>query len=153
EEAVEVEAAGALGAHAGEEAVHHHRLATPRPAVQVEAPMPLARPAVAVEQGGERVAHRHLGRIENHRVGTHCHLLVLYSCRGPADGRPAKVTMSTDRRSQIVRGAIDLIATRGIRALTHRAVDTHLELPPGSTSYCFRTRNALIEAVADGITA
>ncbi|MGW4633892.1 TetR/AcrR family transcriptional regulator [Nocardia sp. NPDC004415] len=61
--------------------------------------------------------------------------------------------MSTDRRSQIVRGAIDLIATRGIRALTHRAVDTHLELPPGSTSYYFRTRNALIEAVADGITA
>ncbi|MGW6427118.1 TetR/AcrR family transcriptional regulator [Nocardia sp. NPDC055053] len=50
-------------------------------------------------------------------------------------------------------GAIDLIATRGIRALTHRAVDTQLELPAGSTSYYFRTRHALIEAVADGITA
>ncbi|WP_336086706.1 TetR/AcrR family transcriptional regulator [Nocardia sp. SSK8] len=61
--------------------------------------------------------------------------------------------MSTDRRSQIVRGAIDLIATQGIRALTHRALDTRLELPPGSTSYYFRTRNALIAAVADGITA
>ncbi|MFE7718646.1 TetR/AcrR family transcriptional regulator [Nocardia rhizosphaerihabitans] len=61
--------------------------------------------------------------------------------------------MSTDRRGQIVAGAIDLIATRGIRALTHRAVDTQLELPAGSTSYYFRTRRALIEAVADGITA
>lgn len=60
--------------------------------------------------------------------------------------------MSTDRRGQIVAGAIDLIATRGIRALTHRAVDTQLELPAGSTSYYFRTRHALIEAVADGIT-
>ncbi|WP_278260461.1 transcriptional regulator [Nocardia sp. AG03] len=61
--------------------------------------------------------------------------------------------MSTDRRGQIVRGAIDLIATSGIRALTHRAVDTRLDLPPGSTSYYFRTRHALIAAVADGITA
>ncbi|MFF2086786.1 TetR/AcrR family transcriptional regulator [Nocardia sp. NPDC058176] len=61
--------------------------------------------------------------------------------------------MSTDRRGQIVAGAIELIATRGIRALTHRGVDTLLELPSGSTSYYFRTRHALIEAVADGITA
>lgn len=61
--------------------------------------------------------------------------------------------MSTDRRGQIVAGAIELIATRGIRALTHRGVDTLLELPSGSTSYYFRTRHALIEAVADAITA
>ncbi|TCK01211.1 TetR/AcrR family transcriptional regulator [Nocardia alba] len=60
--------------------------------------------------------------------------------------------MSTDRRTQIVAGAIELIATRGIRALTHRAVDTRLALPPGSTSYYFRTRQALIEAIADSIT-
>ncbi|MGS2808262.1 TetR/AcrR family transcriptional regulator [Nocardia sp. MW-W600-9] len=61
--------------------------------------------------------------------------------------------MSTDRRAQLVTGAIDLIATSGIRALTHRALDTRLGLPLGSTSYYFRTRHALIEAVADGITA
>ncbi|MFC4377064.1 TetR/AcrR family transcriptional regulator [Nocardia halotolerans] len=59
--------------------------------------------------------------------------------------------MSTDRRAQIVTGAIELIATRGIRALTHRAVDTALDLPPGSASYYFRTRKALVEAVADRI--
>ncbi|MFD3707349.1 TetR/AcrR family transcriptional regulator [Nocardia sp. NPDC058658] len=61
--------------------------------------------------------------------------------------------MSTDRRGQIAAGAVELIATRGIRALTHRALDAQLALPPGSTSYYFRTRQALIEGVADGITA
>ncbi|MEV0336636.1 transcriptional regulator [Nocardia sp. NPDC050717] len=61
--------------------------------------------------------------------------------------------MSTDRRARIVTGAIELIAAHGIRALTHRAVDTALALPAGSTSYYFRTRQALIAAVADGITA
>lgn len=61
--------------------------------------------------------------------------------------------MSTDRRALIVTGAIELIATRGIRALTHRALDTALALPAGSTSYYFRTRQALIAAVAHGITA
>lgn len=61
--------------------------------------------------------------------------------------------MSTDRRARIVTGAIDLIATSGIRALTHRALDTGLALPQGSTSYYFRTRQALIAAVAEGITA
>ncbi|MFI5503031.1 TetR/AcrR family transcriptional regulator [Nocardia asteroides] len=61
--------------------------------------------------------------------------------------------MSTDRRTRIVTGAIDLIATSGIRTLTHRALDTGLALPQGSTSYYFRTRQALIAAVAEGITA
>ncbi|MEV0298150.1 TetR family transcriptional regulator [Nocardia sp. NPDC050710] len=61
--------------------------------------------------------------------------------------------MSTsDRRTRIIDAAIDLIATRGIRALTHRALDTALELPTGSASYYFRTKRALIEAVTDRIT-
>jgi DNA-binding transcriptional regulator YbjK len=62
--------------------------------------------------------------------------------------------MSTaDRRTLIVDGATDLIATRGLRALTHRALDTALELPAGSTSYYFRTKRALVEAIVDRITA
>ncbi|MFD0361763.1 TetR/AcrR family transcriptional regulator [Nocardia sp. GCM10030253] len=62
--------------------------------------------------------------------------------------------MSTaDRRSLIVDAAIDLIATKGIRALTHRAIDTVLDLPTGSASYYFRTKRALIEAIADRITS
>ncbi|MEU1207196.1 TetR family transcriptional regulator [Nocardia sp. NPDC005825] len=61
-------------------------------------------------------------------------------------------TPTTDRRSLIVDSAIDLIAAQGLRALTHRALDTALELPAGSTSYYFRTKRALIEAVVDRIT-
>ncbi|MEV6389645.1 TetR/AcrR family transcriptional regulator [Nocardia xishanensis] len=60
---------------------------------------------------------------------------------------------TTDRRTLIVDAAIELIASSGIRALTHRALDTALELPPGSSSYYFRTKRALIEAIADRISA
>ncbi|WP_040773568.1 TetR/AcrR family transcriptional regulator [Nocardia pneumoniae] len=60
--------------------------------------------------------------------------------------------MSTsDRRVLLVDTAIDLIATRGIRSLTHRALDTALDLPAGSSSYYFRTRRALLVGVADRI--
>ncbi|WP_405167579.1 TetR family transcriptional regulator [Nocardia sp. NBC_01499] len=59
---------------------------------------------------------------------------------------------TTDRRALIVDAAIDLIATQGIRALTHRALDTALDLPAGSASYYFRTKRALIEAIVDRIT-
>ncbi|MEV6429937.1 TetR family transcriptional regulator [Nocardia sp. NPDC051463] len=58
---------------------------------------------------------------------------------------------TNDRRTLIVDAAIDLIATRGIRALTHRALDAALDLPAGSASYYFRTKRTLIEAIADRI--
>ncbi|MGV9835117.1 TetR/AcrR family transcriptional regulator [Nocardia niigatensis] len=60
-------------------------------------------------------------------------------------------TSTPDRRTLIVDRAIDLIAAQGLRALTHRALDTALELPAGSTSYYFRTKRALIEAIVDRI--
>ncbi|MBL1077420.1 TetR family transcriptional regulator [Nocardia sp. 2] len=60
-------------------------------------------------------------------------------------------TSTPDRRTLIVDSAIDLIATQGLRSLTHRALDTVLELPPGSASYYFRTKRALVEAVVDRI--
>lgn len=61
--------------------------------------------------------------------------------------------MSTaDRRTLIVDAAIDLIATQGIRALTHRAIDTALQLPAGSSSYYYRTKRTLIEAIVERIT-
>ncbi|UFS95016.1 TetR/AcrR family transcriptional regulator [Nocardia huaxiensis] len=62
------------------------------------------------------------------------------------------MTASTlDRRTLIVESAIDLIAAQGLRALTHRALDTALGLPAGSTSYYFRTKRALVEAIVDRI--
>ena len=57
-----------------------------------------------------------------------------------------------DRRAVIADAAISLIAHSGVRALTHRAIDSALELSPGSTSYYFRTKQGLIDAVVDRIT-
>jgi DNA-binding transcriptional regulator YbjK len=56
------------------------------------------------------------------------------------------VPLGEDRRDAIADAAIHLVATRGLRGLTHRAVDTQAGLPPGSTSYYLRTRKALLDA-------
>ncbi|WP_314173627.1 TetR/AcrR family transcriptional regulator [Streptomyces winkii] len=50
------------------------------------------------------------------------------------------------RSEMIADAAIALVADRGLRALTHRAVDEAAGLPQGSTSNHARTRAALIEA-------
>ncbi|MDX6258551.1 MAG: hypothetical protein QOH84_239 [Kribbellaceae bacterium] len=57
-----------------------------------------------------------------------------------------KVPLGEDRRAAIADAAIELVATRGLRGLTHRAVDEQAGLPPGSTSYYLRTRGALLTA-------
>jgi DNA-binding transcriptional regulator YbjK len=49
----------------------------------------------------------------------------------------------------IADAAIDVLASQGSRGLTHRAVDAAASLPPGSTSYYLRTREALLQAVVD----
>lgn len=51
------------------------------------------------------------------------------------------------RRDDLLDAAIDLIGEGGIRALTHRAVDAAADLPTGSTSNLFRTREALLVGV------
>ncbi|MGX7681395.1 TetR family transcriptional regulator [Jatrophihabitans sp. DSM 45814] len=53
-----------------------------------------------------------------------------------------------DRRTAIADTVIEVLASQGARGLTHRAVDTAADLPPGSTSYYFRTREALLIAAA-----
>ncbi|GAB3458651.1 TetR/AcrR family transcriptional regulator [Actinophytocola sediminis] len=55
--------------------------------------------------------------------------------------------MTTDRRTLIADAAIATLAADGMRGLTHRAVDRTAGLAEGSTSYYFRTREALIFAV------
>ena len=57
-----------------------------------------------------------------------------------------KLPLGEDRQDAIADAAIHLVATRGLRGLTHRAVDAEAGLPPGSTSYYLRTRNALLTA-------
>jgi DNA-binding transcriptional regulator YbjK len=57
----------------------------------------------------------------------------------------------TSIRARAVEAAIDLLATEGLRALTHARIDQHAELPKGSTSNYFRTRQALLTGVVDAI--
>lgn len=54
-----------------------------------------------------------------------------------------------DRRQHVADAALRVVADGGLRALTHRAVDARAEVPAGSTSNYFRTREALVTAVAD----
>lgn len=63
------------------------------------------------------------------------------------------MTSTPDRRDLIADAVLDIVATDGIRALTHRAVDRHLDLPLGSTSYYFRTRRDLMAAAVEHLTA
>ena len=51
-----------------------------------------------------------------------------------------------DRRPVITDHAIEIVAGGGARALSHQSVDRAAGLPPGSTSYYFRTRDSLISA-------
>ena len=52
------------------------------------------------------------------------------------------------RRLRIADAALAVLGESGSRGLTHRAVDEAADLPPGSTSNHFRTREALLEAAA-----
>ncbi|MFD0205733.1 MULTISPECIES: TetR/AcrR family transcriptional regulator [Saccharothrix] len=53
----------------------------------------------------------------------------------------------TERMAALADAAIHVVATKGMRGLTHRAVDAQAGVPPGSTSAYFRTRKALVEGV------
>lgn len=59
----------------------------------------------------------------------------------------------SDRRTQIAEAGIQILASRGVRALTHRAIDDALELATGSTSYYARTRRDLIVLIVDQLAA
>lgn len=51
------------------------------------------------------------------------------------------------REERLLDAAIDVLATGGMRQLTHRAVDGAADLPTGSTSNRFRTRDTLLIGV------
>lgn len=54
-----------------------------------------------------------------------------------------------DRRTTLLDAALEIVGTQGMRALTHRAVDSRAGLPPGSTSNLFRTREALLLGIVE----
>jgi DNA-binding transcriptional regulator YbjK len=53
----------------------------------------------------------------------------------------------TSRRTRLADAAIATLAREGSRGLTHRAVDRAAGVAEGSTSYYFRTRHALLNAI------
>jgi AcrR family transcriptional regulator len=57
------------------------------------------------------------------------------------------------RREALLDAAITVLGEGGMHALTHRAVDTAAQLPAGSTSNHFRTRDALLNAVVERFAA
>lgn len=71
--------------------------------------------------------------------------------KGPAARRQGAgqvdANSSTARRDRIARAGIRIIAYRGMRAMTHRAVDAEAGLPLGSSSYYAPTRQTLIAEI------
>ncbi|MFF8838162.1 TetR/AcrR family transcriptional regulator [Streptomyces sp. NPDC015130] len=67
---------------------------------------------------------------------------------GESPGSPvsaASAASAASRAERIGDAALDLLVERGMRGLTHRAVDERAGLPQGSTSNHARTRQALLE--------
>jgi DNA-binding transcriptional regulator YbjK len=60
--------------------------------------------------------------------------------------------MASTRTALVADTAIALLAERGMRGLTHRAVDEAAGLPPGTTSNHARTRAALLELALARLT-
>ena len=52
-----------------------------------------------------------------------------------------------ERRRELCDAAIEVLALHGSRGLSHQRVDRHAGLPDGTTSYYFRTRAALVQAI------
>jgi DNA-binding transcriptional regulator YbjK len=56
------------------------------------------------------------------------------------------------RRRDLCDAAIALLAQDGAKGLSHLKVDAHAGVPDGTTSFYFRTRSALLRAVAERMT-
>ena len=58
-----------------------------------------------------------------------------------------------NRRQALLDAAIQVLGERGMRALTHRAVDAEAGMAAGSAANYFATRESLLEAIADRVSA
>lgn len=63
--------------------------------------------------------------------------------------RGSLAVVNQQRRDLLGDSAIEVLATTGMRGLTHRAVDDAAGLPPGTAKNYFRTRDALLLAAAE----
>jgi DNA-binding transcriptional regulator YbjK len=55
----------------------------------------------------------------------------------------------TDRRTTLLDAALHVIATRGLREATHRAVESAADVPHGSVTYYFGSRDGLLSAAVE----
>nr|WP_255378687.1 TetR family transcriptional regulator [Mycobacterium sp. E3339] len=53
-----------------------------------------------------------------------------------------------ERRRQLADAAIQLLGSNGVHGVSHPRVDDHAGVPAGTASFYFRTRKALLHAVA-----
>jgi AcrR family transcriptional regulator len=58
-----------------------------------------------------------------------------------------------NRRETLLDAAIQVLGERGMRALTHRAVDAEAGVTAGSTANYFSTRESLLEAIVGRVSA
>jgi DNA-binding transcriptional regulator YbjK len=61
------------------------------------------------------------------------------------------VRTNPERRATLLDSAIDVLAARGARGLTFRAVDTEAGVPTGTTSNYFRSRDELLAQAGDHV--
>lgn len=59
--------------------------------------------------------------------------------------------INAQRRAVLADAAIELLAEAGVHGVTHRAVERRAELPAGTTSNYFRSREALLVAVVERV--
>jgi AcrR family transcriptional regulator len=59
----------------------------------------------------------------------------------------------SNRREMLLDAAIRVLGERGVRALTHRAVDAEAGVGVGSTVNYFPTREGLLEAIVERVSA
>ncbi|MCT9867835.1 TetR/AcrR family transcriptional regulator [Paenarthrobacter aurescens] len=56
-----------------------------------------------------------------------------------------------DRRTQLADAALAVVSAKGLKGLTHRAVDAQAGVAVGTTSNYFRNRAALVSAAVDRV--
>lgn len=66
-----------------------------------------------------------------------------------SDEAPRRTRPET--RERVLDAALELVAERGLQSLTHRGVETRAQVSHGVTTYYFKTRDALIDALFEHI--
>jgi DNA-binding transcriptional regulator YbjK len=71
------------------------------------------------------------------------------TCRYTSGIQKRRKPNPDQRRRELCDAAIQLLADDGAKGLSHLKVDARADVPDGTTSFYFRTRSALLRAVAE----